>query len=312
MPEQPPEISPFPPVGEAESGQKLLAFLVRRLDLPQALLHRWLRTGQIRLNGRRCKPFIAVQTGDLVRVPPFARKLAASVNTNMPEYAGGVGLPPLLAQWNGIWAFNKPAGMPVQGGTGQADSICGRLRARYSQLAFCPAPAHRLDRDTSGILLVGSTFPALQKLQADFRSGRIHKEYLAWVEGRWPWPEQKFLRHFLSRGDRIIAYDSPAPGRKPGECMAVPVAYAAGMTLLHIRLLTGRKRQLRAQLAACGHPIAGDARYGHKGLLKLHSCRIIMPDGGPEITCLPSWDEPFSVSELPPPIHIRPQQASST
>lgn len=300
MPEQPPELPQFPPVGEAESGQKLLALLMRRLSLPQALLHRWLRTGQIRVNGRRCKPFATVQTGDIIRLPPFALKLTASLEPDFPELPKSGNLPPLLGEWKGIWVFNKPAGLAVQGGSGITDSLCGRLSSQYANLAFCPTPAHRLDRDTSGILLVGATFSALQKLQTAFRTGRIHKEYLAWIAGEWPWQQKRLLRHFITDSDKIIAHAEPGPNRAEAKCIVAPLRQFNSKSLVHIRLLTGRKRQLRAQLAACGHPVVGDSRYGQKGLLKLHACRVILPDNGPEFSCLPPWQDEYEVSQLPP------------
>lgn len=300
MSEQPPELPQFPPVGEAESGQKLLAFLMRRLSLPQALLHRWLRTGQIRVNGRRCKPFASVQTGDIIRLPPFALKLAASLEPDLPKLPEDANLPPLLGEWNGVWIFNKPAGLAVQGGSGITDSLSARLASLYANLAFCPTPAHRLDRDTSGVLLVGATFAALQKLQADFRAGRIHKEYLAWIAGEWPWRQKRLLRHFMAETDNVIAHAEPGPNRREAKCIVSPLQQADNMSLVHIRLLTGRKRQLRAQLAACGHPVIGDSRYGQKGSLKLHACRVILPDNGPEFSCLPPWQEQFAIAQLPP------------
>ncbi len=93
------------------------------------------------------------------------------------------------------------------------------------------------------------------------------------------------------------------------ECIVSPLETLSDKSLLHIRLLTGRKRQLRAQLAACDHPIIGDARYGKPGKLKLHSCRVILPDAGPEITCLPAWQKEFHIITLPPAICFADQKS---
>lgn len=303
MPE-PPIANVFPPVGESESGQKLLRFLERRLRLPQPLLHRWLRTGQIRLNGKRAKPFEAVQTGDIVRLPPFVQKLA--VNADAPELpAEDMDLPPLLGHSDDIWAFIKPAGIAVQGGTNTSESLAAQFARAYASCSYVPAPAHRLDKQTSGILLVGATFSGQQKLQRWFREGKIHKEYLAWTFGRWPFETQKLIRHYLGGQDRIEAYKKPGPGRAEGICVVRPLAIEANRSLLQIRLFNGRKRQIRAQLAAIGTPVHGDSRYGAKpgSILRLHASRIILPDGS-EFLSLPPWGGDWNVPEMPDPVTL--------
>lgn len=294
--------SVLPLVTESEAGQKLLRFLERRLRLPRNLLHRWLRTGQIRLNGKRSKPFDPVAVGDLVRVPPFARKLAQ-------EEAGCEGdLPPLLGKSGAIWAFNKPSGLATQPGTGHALSLSGLLRTHYRDADFCPAPAHRLDLETSGVLLVGATYAALSELQRMFAMGQIHKEYLAWVKGAVPWSGERLLRHYLSGDGQISA----GPGGSEALCVARPLRVLKERTLMQIRLLTGRKRQIRSQLAACGFPIIGDRRHGDNGgCLKLHACRAILPDGA-TFACLPPWQDEFAVAEMPPIMAAPPSNSKET
>lgn len=292
----------FPPVSTAEAGEKLLRLLVRRLALPESLLHRWLRTGQIRLNGKRAKPFEPVQAGDLIRLPPFALKLnqaAACENPRLPPPDSD--LPPLIDLVDSIWAFDKPAGLPVQNGTGHNDSLCARLKAHYSQCCFTPAPAHRLDRETSGVLLVGASHAALSQLQTWFRDGAIHKEYLAWIKGAWPFAGQKVLRHYLVGGDNVTAHEQPVSNGREALCKVQSLLTRNGNSLLQIQLLTGRKRQIRAQLAALGLPVHGDSRYGAKpgSRLKLHALRDILPDGT-EFYCMPPWTGAFTVTNLPP------------
>lgn len=300
----------FPPVSHAEAGQKLLSFLSRRLGTPQSALHRWIRSGQIRINGHRCKPFARLEPGDTIRLPPQAlAELAAK--------PGNAGLPQLpldyLSQEGGIWAINKPAGLAVQGGTGQADSICARLEAQFSHSAFLPAPAHRLDKDTSGVLLTGASYEALRQLHEWFACGQIHKEYLCWIQGRWQGPP-RLLRHWLTdarKDGNMTAHDNPAPGGQLALCFAMPIAARNNYSLLQIRLFTGRKRQIRAQLAASGRPIAGDKLYGGPPLedgLKLHCMRMTLPDGR-EFSCLPPWTGNFRVDSLPPLLNNGRQQA---
>ena len=317
------------PVSREESGQKLLRFLERRLGLPQALLHRWVRTGQIRLNGGRCKPFDKVSAGDIVRLPPFAGTLA-----NETELAGAecsadkgqliaapqdyaerlaeAGLP-LLGAKNGIWALNKPAGLPVQSGTGQPDSIAARLHEAWKDCFYHPAPAHRLDRDTSGVLLVGGDFESLRNLQEAFRSGGLHKEYLVWVEGNWPCEQPVLLKDWLRKEKvdgvaKMCLREEGLPFAREALCLVRPLSREVDRSLLQVRLLTGRTHQVRVQLSGVGHPAIGDGKYGRGGTdLKLHSLRIGFPDGD-EFSCPPPWQGPYA-SALPP--SLLPEHANN-
>ncbi|MGE9985861.1 RluA family pseudouridine synthase [Desulfovibrio sp. SGI.169] len=310
----------IPVVGEAESGQKILQFLQRRLNLPPALLHRWIRTGQVRLNGGRCKPFARVQTGDMLRLPPFALKMAAqsgaapttAATQAPPPPEGDQGrippLPPVVGTAGAIWALRKPAGLPTHPGTGHSDSLATRLAARYDQAAFRPTPAHRLDKDTSGVLLVAASFEALRRLQEAIRERALIKEYVAWVRGGWPWAETRLLRHHLrketARGyEKMRAVNANGAARE-ALCLVRPLRVRAGESLLLIRLFTGRTHQIRVQLASLGHPVLGDAKYGpqarpaESGPMYLHALRVILP-GGRVFACLPDWAGEHAVSVLP-------------
>ena len=155
-------------VDPREGGQKLLQFLQRRLDLPPSLLHRWIRTGQVRINGGRAKPFGLVAAGDSVRLPPFAlgmsRRSKATGGQASPEQGHeprprAQALPPAprpLQKDGDLWVFCKPAGLPTHPGTGHEDSLSSRLAAGAGDAPFKPTPVHRLDKDTSGILLVAA------------------------------------------------------------------------------------------------------------------------------------------------------------
>lgn len=297
------------PVGENESGQKLLRFLERRLKLPASLLHRWIRTGQIRLNSSRCKPYDRVQYGDIVRLPPFAISMAADIE-DLPEpetekEQNDTGLE-IVEIWNDIWALNKPAGLPVQSGTGHEDSISVRLASSHAKDFFKPSPAHRLDRDTSGLLLAGASFGALKTLQEDFREGRIHKEYLVWVQGEWREDSPKLLRHYLRKEKidgktRMRVLSGAAPYAREAWCLVKPLRKGKNRSLLQVRLLTGVTHQIRAQLADLGHPVVGDGKYGIIGGengLRLHAFRIILPDGH-EFLLAPPWTAGYAVDALP-------------
>ncbi|WP_247647440.1 RluA family pseudouridine synthase [Desulfovibrio desulfuricans] len=333
-----------PMVQETESGQKLLQFLQRRLNLPPTLLHRWVRTGQVRINGSRCKPFARVQAGDIVRLPPFAFKLAetgttpgdpqAPINESASNNAGSPPLPPMIGTDGYLWAFNKPAGLPTHPGTGHEDSLSSRLAAYFADAPFRPVPVHRLDKETSGVLLVAASFEALAKAQEALRAGALAKEYVVWVQGAWPYEETQLLRHFL-RKDSAQGYEKvriAAPGEansREALCLVRPLRVAQSQSLLLVRLLTGRTHQIRVQLAAMGHPVLGDPKYGAaprrhvprgayalpaparaggadkknpqpEGLM-LHALRVTMPCGR-IFSCLPSWVGEHALTDLPDPV----------
>lgn len=320
--------SPFPPVDRAESGQKLLQFLQRRLNLPPALLHRWVRTGQVRLNGRRAKPFARVNEGDLVRLPPFAGALAAQagapgLGAPQPPAPDTQPLPLLVAKLGDILAFHKPAGLPTHPGTGHADSLSSRLRAHAAGAPFPPTPAHRLDRDTSGILLVAATHEGLRELQQAFRERRVAKEYVAWVAGAWPHAAPRLLRSRLRKegapgAERVRACkegEAAVPGSREALSIVRPLRIGPDASLVQIRLLTGRTHQIRVQLAELGHPVLGDAKYGRGRrencpTLCLHALRVTLPDGR-SAECLPDWTGPYALAALPAPMPAEAAESPS-
>lgn len=307
----------FPPVAQEESGQKLLQFLERRLELPSNLIHRWIRTGQIRLNGKRCKPFARLAEGDIVRLPPFAETLSGQAREDKQENIckpnSTLPLPPIVADNAGLLVLNKPAGLPVQPGTGHCDSVCSRLNSHYANNLFKPVPCHRLDRDTSGILLVATEFNILREIQDNFHTGKIHKEYLVWVAGEWQWDKDVLLHHYLRKeGDPGMVRMKPVKPRTPfaKECFCIVslLRKDKGKSLLHARLLTGRTHQIRAQLACVGYPVIGDGKYGTPGAMRLHALRVSLPNGI-EFSCLPDWDSSLLPTTFPPPLYPDKEKA---
>lgn len=303
-------------VGAAEAGQKLLSLLQRRLCLPSALLHRWIRTGQIRLNGGRAKAFARVAENDAVRLPPFASAMDAAAraraSARTPSSVGRAAspespvvppLPPLIHADADIIVFNKPPGLPVHAGTGhESDSLAARLAAHYAGTPFLPTPAHRLDKNTSGLLLAGASYNGLRALQDALRAGTLIKEYLGWVEGIWPYAAPRLLRHRLAKR-YSGSYEKVHAGQgKEAACVAACLRTLKGRSLLHIRLLTGRTHQIRAQLTAEGHPLCGDVKYGGQGgrPVRLHALRLILPDGR-EFVVPPPWSGADALGDDAPP-----------
>ena len=272
-------------VGPEENGRKLLSFLEARLgSLPAGLLMRIVRTGQVRIDGRRCKPFDRVAAGQKVRIPP--------VRVERAERAA----PPLqgieiVHEDGDMLVVLKPAGLPVHPGTGWTDSVHDRLKARHPEQVFTPVPVHRLDRDTSGLLLCAKTHDFLRAMHAAWPT--VTKGYLCWVEGVW---EQGGWRTIVSDLAKIDTEDGEKVVSGQGR-QAVShvrrISACSGRSLLLVVLGTGRTHQIRVQLADQGHPIVGDPKYGRGGRLLLHATAISWP--GHAYFALPRWDGDFRV-----------------
>ena len=318
-------------VTKAESGPKLLQFLRRRLTptagaVPDSMLHRIIRSGEVRVNGRRATPFQRVESGQSIRIPPIrtakeragpdrettqkrAKSDAAQARSKQPNDAARHALAlTILAETPDLLVLFKPAGLPTHPGTGHTDSLTARLAARYAHAAFMPTPAHRLDKDTSGIVLAAKTYARLarlhdlfaQKSRAPNAPDRLRKEYLAWVRGAWRISRRPvFLEDTLGKKQSgpCERMERMEKGRA-AKALALALEVHENRTLLLITLLTGRTHQIRTQLALRGYPIIGDRKYGaadQKGPMLLHAWRITLPDGE-QYRADPAWPDAFDVS----------------
>ena len=295
-------------VTEAEAGQKLLQYLARRTGAPQTAVHKWIRSGQVRVDKARAKPFQRLKQGQRVRIPPLR---PGPDNGTAAEPGAALPALPIVHEDADILVVAKPAGLPAHGGTGHGnigsgDSVAARLRAMFPVADFAPTLAHRLDKGTSGLLAAAKTYQALRRLQERFATERAGKTYLAWVAGAWP------HAGVLGMTDRLDK--TGEPGReKVGSTATGKTALARALllktldrpdtaSLLALRLVTGRTHQLRVQLAERGHPILGDRKYGgppHEPML-LHAFRLTLP--GRTLTLLPDWPTPWKVATTIPDI----------
>ena len=256
-------------------------------DFPDSGLMRLIRTGQVRVNKKRCGPFDRISSGDIVRIPPYTDASAPA-----PPSCGPINI---VYENPDFLVLNKPGNLPVHPGTGHADSLTGRVFSSRPDETFKPTPVHRLDKNTTGLILFAKSYSWLRKIQ-DFRqSGELEKIYMVWVRGTWTRKPGPIRDGLLRHQDRVRVSDKG----KPALCLVTPVLKRPGMTLLRIGLETGRTHQIRVQLAERGFPVMGDMKYGPKAPgnqgMFLHSFRISWP--GNSFQVVPDWAGAFSVPE---------------
>jgi 23S rRNA pseudouridine955/2504/2580 synthase len=283
-------------VTQAEEGQKLLQFLQRRLhnNIPRSALMRWIRTGQVRLDKKRCKPFIRVGAAQQVRIPPYEAQ--EEQNTDTDQQASN----PLCFVYEDrqLAVLNKPGGLAVQPGSKHTDSIHNRLAGYYSSASWRPTAVHRLDKDTSGLLLVAKSYAQLRQLHCLWRENKIDKFYLAWVQGRLDSPDWSRLEDKLEVTSNARGREKVEPSKRGKSALSwlKTISVRNNASLVALKLETGRKHQLRVQLSSRGHPILGDLKYGKTGYkrgLLLHSWHLSWEDHA--FTLAPDWDEEFEV-----------------
>jgi len=258
---------------DAESaGQRLDNFLIRHLKgVPKTHVYRIIRSGEVRLNKGRTSADARVAPGDLVRLPPVRVSDKVLDKAERPAPAREF---PILLEDEHLIAIDKPAGTAVHGGSGVSFGVIEQLRQARPQARFLEL-VHRLDRETSGILLVAKKRSALTHLQDQFRGRETGKTYLALVTGHWPankkvidTPLHKYLQEDGERRVRVTTPDDPDGMRSVtlvkvrSQLAPRPLQGLPAMSLLEVTIKTGRTHQIRVHLSSHGHPIAGDDKYG--------------------------------------------------
>lgn len=294
--------------GEGDAGQRIDNFLSRILkDLPRSLIYRILRTGEVRVNGKRAKPETRLAEGDRIRLPPLQRKTdeqraaeRSAPSRSLREFVAGA----IIHEDRDLIIVNKPAGVAVHGGSGLSAGVIEALRAARPELKELEL-VHRLDRDTSGVLMIAKRRAVLRELHALLRERDMEKRYLALVVGRWPFGAKTIdlpLKTNLKQGgERVVRVH--ADGQQAITTFKPIQHFGKLATLLDISLGTGRTHQIRVHAAHAGHPIAGDEKYGDRerdaklkpfGLQRmfLHAQSLTFERKGAK---------PFTVSAPPPP-----------
>jgi 23S rRNA pseudouridine955/2504/2580 synthase len=277
-------------VAEGEDGVRLDRWFKRRWPhLNHIQIQKLARTGQIRVDGARAKPETRLTAGAEVRVPPLPDAPPEGQREGLSPRDVAFAKSLVLYEDEEVLALNKPSGLAVQGGTKTLHHI-DRLLSAWGEGLERPRLVHRLDRDTSGVLLLGKSPGAAARLSGAFAKRKVKKTYWAIVAGN-PKPSEGLIELHLAKkgvGDRemVIPADPKDPAADPAETEYITIARAAHRAAwMALRPHTGRTHQLRAHMLAIGHAIVGDPKYGNEasdalsgGLkLQLHARRLTLP-----------------------------------
>lgn len=301
-------------VDEDSAGQRLDNFLIRHLKgVPKTHVYRIIRSGEVRINKGRASADTRVEAGDLVRLPPVRISDKVAEKAERPAPAREF---PILLEDEHLIALDKPAGVAVHGGSGVSFGVIEQLRQARPASRFLEL-VHRLDRETSGILLVAKKRSALTHLQDQFRERETGKTYLALVTGTWPankkvidLPLHKYLQADGERRVRVTTADDPDGMRSitlvkvRGTAAARPEQGLPAMSLLEVTIKTGRTHQIRVHLASQGHAIVGDDKYGdfdlNKRLQKQGMKRMFLHAWRLQFNHPASGERVQLIAELPP------------
>ncbi|GAC28982.1 23S rRNA pseudouridine(955/2504/2580) synthase RluC [Brumicola pallidula] len=248
-------------IDEDNQFQRIDNFLTSKLKgVPKSMIYRIVRKGEVRVNKKRVKPDYKLMIGDVVRVPPVRTTVKEQVNVNLNRVSTLESH--IIFEDDRIIVFNKPSGLAVHGGSGLNFGVIEGLRALRPQHQFLEL-VHRLDRDTSGCLLIAKKRSALRDLHEQLRSRQVDKRYHALVVGEWPADCFKVLaplqKNVLKSGERLVSVSDQ--GKASETRYRILQSYARS-TLIEASPVTGRTHQIRVHCLHAGHPIAMDSKYG--------------------------------------------------
>ncbi|HBS51715.1 MAG TPA: 23S rRNA pseudouridine(955/2504/2580) synthase [Coxiellaceae bacterium] len=249
-------------IDEELSGQRLDNFLFNKLkNVPKSRIYRMLRGGEVRVNKKRAAPSYKIQSDDLIRIPPFWAEETLSKGkpgSNLIKLL----LDAIIFEDNRILVINKPSGIASHGGSGINFGVIETLRAARPDLKNLEL-VHRLDRDTSGCLILAKKRSALRELHKLIFDGAILKKYVLLVRGQWQGGERavdaSLLKNQLKSGERMVTIDHQG---KDSLTIFRPLKVGIVASLIEAELKTGRTHQIRVHALHIGYPIAGDEKYG--------------------------------------------------
>ncbi|HBB81028.1 MAG TPA: 23S rRNA pseudouridine(955/2504/2580) synthase [Cryomorphaceae bacterium] len=258
----------FIEITEANQGQRLDNFLLSlEKGVPKSRIYRALRKGEVRVNKGRKKQTYKLELGDSVRVPPLHTQQKSSLTT-VSDYIKKQLDESVLLEDNDLLILNKPSGLAVHAGSGIEQGIIEALRITRAELPYLEL-VHRLDRDTSGCLLLAKNRPALLNLQKQMLEHDIDKRYLTLLMGGWGKSERRIIeplkKNTVTSGERMVRID---PEGKYAETLFIPLKHFSHAQLTEVILYTGRTHQIRVHAAHDGHPLAGDDKYGDRSFNK--------------------------------------------
>jgi len=296
----------FVTIGEKNETQRIDNFLLSLLKgIPKSKVYRVIRKGEVRINKKRCKPETKLALGDVVRIPPVfglqGDRTPPKVSDSLSDYLENA----VLYEDKALMVINKPSGLAVHGGSGIHLGLIEALRQRRPEHAFLEL-VHRIDRDTSGCVLVAKSRSALRFMHELFRNDRVDKTYHLAVFGRWARHRRKvdapLRKNELQSGERMVTVSQDG---KPSQTLFRIIETSTHFSLLEAKPVSGRTHQIRVHAAHSGHPIVGDAKYipssqtefhgMKKSRLMLHarSLECDLPDGN-RLSVAAPYDEPFT------------------
>lgn len=292
-------------VSDAESGQRLDNFLLRKLSgVPKTRIYRAIRKGEVRVDKGRAKPERKLSAGEVIRIPPIG-SVETPAKAEAPARWNQRIAQSLVYEDKGLIIVNKPTGLAVHGGSGIDFGLIETLRQQRLEQPYLEL-VHRLDRDTSGLVMIAKRASVLRELHDLLRNDGIDKRYLALVAGKWPSHlarvQAKLGKSALSSGERMVRVDASG---KPSITDFRVVERLAGATLVEAKPITGRTHQIRVHAQHAGHPILGDVKYSDDGQLAvakdaglrrlfLHAYSLRFVLGGKTIEVRAELDEELS------------------
>ncbi len=264
-PTQTPKVQ-FVEISADHAGQRIDNYLMCQLNgVPKSLVYRIVRKGEVRVNKGRIKPEYRLKEGDMVRIPPVRQ-----AEKKAPGKASDKVLKQIesriLFEDKRIMVLNKPAGLAVHGGSGLSYGLIEALRELRPNDKNLEL-VHRLDRDTSGCLIIAKKRSALRRLHEQLREGTMDKRYLTLLKGKWKgtskWVDAPLLKNVVCSGERLVFVDTEGnKGGKHARTQFIPYSVGDEASLMSVKLDTGRTHQIRVHAKHIGYPIAGDDKYG--------------------------------------------------